>query len=174
MSVTKYTQKCPRNHTMNKKKIKCWEKNGFTFKLKHRKAQKSIIFIWEIWWPVRERGRSVPYPGDSRTIRERWHNYALYENDCVKTGVTTYLWWTFYQWRVPKGNSAFKCTTGNASVELNVYNNNNLYTCTCIPSVTALAMRLCLLTIRLSSYREGEIQGWFLLQILLFKNKTVL
>ena len=90
----------------------------------------------------------------------------------VKTGVTLYLWWTFHQWKAPKGNSAFKCTTDNASLELNVYNNNNLYTC--IPSVTALAMRLCLLTIRLSSYREGEIQGWFLLQILLFKNKTVL
>ena len=129
------------------------------------KAQKSakVHFIWEIWWPVWESGRSVPYLGDSRTIRESWHNYALYENDCVKTGVTMYLWWTFYQWRAPKGNSAFKCTTGNASLELNIYNNNNLYTCTCIPSVTALAMRLRLLTIRLSSYREGEIQGWFLL-----------
>ena len=174
MSVTKYTQKCPGNHTINKKKIKCWEKNGFTFKLKHRKAQKSIIFIWEnLVTCTREReisaiSRRLPdNPGEIAY-------YALYENDCVKTGVTTYLWWTFHQWRVPKGNSAFKCTTGNASVELNVYNNNNLYTCTCIPSVTALAMRLCLLTIRLSSYREGEIQGWFLLQILLFKNKTVL
>ena len=93
------------------------------------KAQKSakVHFIWEIWWPVWESGRSVPYPKDSRTIRESWHNYALYENDCVKTGVTMYLWWTFYQWRAPKGNSAFKCTTGNASLELNVYNNNNLY-----------------------------------------------
>ena len=30
------------------------------------KAQKSskVHFIWEIWWPVRECGKSVPYPGE--------------------------------------------------------------------------------------------------------------
>ena len=38
------------------------------------KAQKSSKddFIREIWWPVRETGRSAPYRGDSRIIRESW------------------------------------------------------------------------------------------------------
>ena len=38
------------------------------------KAQKSSKddFIREIWWPVRETGRSAPYPGDSRIIWESW------------------------------------------------------------------------------------------------------
>ena len=39
------------------------------------KAQKRSKddFILEIWWPVRENGRSVSYPGDSRIIRKSWH-----------------------------------------------------------------------------------------------------
>ena len=39
------------------------------------KAQKSLrdAFIRQIWWPAQERGRSVPYPGDSKIIQESWH-----------------------------------------------------------------------------------------------------
>ena len=32
-----------------------------------------VAFIREIWLPVRENGRFVLYPGESRIIRESWH-----------------------------------------------------------------------------------------------------
>ena len=32
-----------------------------------------VAFIREIWLPVRETGRFVLYPGDTRIIRESWH-----------------------------------------------------------------------------------------------------
>ena len=39
-------EKCPRNHTVNKKKVEFGgEKNGLNFKLKYRKAQKSILSV---------------------------------------------------------------------------------------------------------------------------------
>ena len=36
-----------------------------------------VAFIREIWLPVRETGRFVLYPGDSRIIRESWHVCTL-------------------------------------------------------------------------------------------------
>ena len=66
LSVTKQEQKCPRNRTTNKK--------NSSFELKwaksQTKAQKSSKddFIREIWWPVRETGRLVSYPGDSGRV----------------------------------------------------------------------------------------------------------
>ena len=43
-----------------------------------------LAFVWEIWLPVRETGRFVLYPEDSRIIRESWHvcyNVALHLNN---------------------------------------------------------------------------------------------
>ena len=44
LSVTKYVQKFPRNCTMNEKKFEFRGKNGLNLKLKHRKAQKMILY----------------------------------------------------------------------------------------------------------------------------------
>ena len=43
------------------------------------KAQKSSKddFIREIWWPVGESGRSVPYPGDPRIIRREKQSQTI-------------------------------------------------------------------------------------------------
>ena len=112
----------------------------------------------------------MPYPGDSGIIRESWHIIIHCMRMTVLKQVLHHIFGELFT--SDQHQKETQHLHGNASLELNVHHKNNLYTC--IPSVTALAMRLCLLTIRLSSYREGEIQGWFLLQILLFKNKTVL
>ena len=44
-------KKYPRNRTMNFE-----GKNGLNFRLTHRKAQKAINNLSEIWWPVRRTG----------------------------------------------------------------------------------------------------------------------
>ena len=53
-----------RTHTLREK----WA----TSQTKAQKRSKDD-FILEIWWPVRENGRSVSYPGDSRIIRKSRH-----------------------------------------------------------------------------------------------------
>ena len=30
-------------------------------------------FVGEVWWPIKETGRLVPYPGDSWIIPGEWH-----------------------------------------------------------------------------------------------------
>ena len=53
--------KIPRKLNYESKKIQILGENGINAKLKHRKAH-NLDFIREIWWPVRETGRSVLYP----------------------------------------------------------------------------------------------------------------
>ena len=55
--------KIPRELNYESKKIQILGENGINAKLKHRKAH-NLDFIREIWWPVRETGRSVMYPGE--------------------------------------------------------------------------------------------------------------
>ena len=73
--MTKDVQRSCQDRTMSTMKITTSSidnRNVLNFKQKHRKTEKSILFeqepatrllIREIWVPVRERGRSVPYPG---------------------------------------------------------------------------------------------------------------
>ena len=55
--------KIPRKLNYESKKIQILGENGINAKLKHRKAH-NLDFIREIWWPVRETGRLVMYPGE--------------------------------------------------------------------------------------------------------------
>ena len=55
--------KIPRKLNYESKKIQILGENGINAKLKHRKAH-NLDFIREIWWPVRETGRSVLYLGE--------------------------------------------------------------------------------------------------------------
>ena len=62
------------------------------------KAQKSSKddFIREIWWPVRESGRSAPYLGDSRISRETWRvcdsNPQFPRSLLVTPGIMILIW----------------------------------------------------------------------------------
>ena len=67
-SVTYYMQKCPRNHTMNNKDWIMRKKNGLNFKLKQRKAQKSILSV--------SFGDLYGRAGDQGCIWESWHIWA--------------------------------------------------------------------------------------------------
>ena len=55
--------KIPRELNYESNKIQILGENWINAKLKHRKAH-NLDFIREIWWPVRETGRSVMYPGE--------------------------------------------------------------------------------------------------------------
>ena len=60
--------KMPQKPNFESKTIRILGEKGINSKVKHRKAQNAI------WWPaVRETGRLLSYPGDSRIIRESWH-----------------------------------------------------------------------------------------------------
>ena len=73
--MAKDVQRCCQDRTMSTMKITTSSfdnRNVLNFKQKHRKTGKSILSEQEpitrlpnreIWRPVRERGRSVPYPG---------------------------------------------------------------------------------------------------------------
>ena len=54
------------------RKIRVLRKQWATSQTKAQKRTRDD-FIRGIWRPVRESGRSVPYLGDSRIIRESWH-----------------------------------------------------------------------------------------------------
>ena len=57
---------------MNKKNLQILIKKWAKFQTKAQIISK-VHFIWEIWCPVGESGRSVLYLGDSRIVQESWH-----------------------------------------------------------------------------------------------------
>ena len=64
---------------MNTKSPNFEGKNWFKFKLKHREAKKAILSE-----RFGDPGRSVPYPGDSRIIRESWHMWETGNESATK------------------------------------------------------------------------------------------
>ena len=49
-----------------------------------------MILSARLWWPVRETGRLVSYPGDSRIIREGWHVCYGWTQNMQQVSI---LWW---------------------------------------------------------------------------------